>query len=65
MNQRLQTLLDYVVARLQELSTWQGINAALTLIGVSLRPDKAQTLGMVGVGVFAALAAVFPDKFKS
>lgn len=50
----------YVLARLKEQSTYQGLNAILTTFGVVLAPDVAQGIVTAGVGIAGLLAVVFP-----
>jgi len=55
--------VTYLVSRLKELSTYQGIMVLLTGVGVSVAPDKWQTISTTGVAIFGAVSAMFPDKF--
>jgi hypothetical protein len=63
MNDRLQTFLAYVEARLTEASTWQGIGFVVALTGckVGAGMDWGQAAGLGGV-ISAAIKMIFPDK---
>ena len=48
------TLLDYILQRLSESSTWRGFILLVSAAGVSIDPDRsaaiiAAALGLVGV----------------
>lgn len=55
--------MNYILARLKEVSTWKGAIALLTVAGVALSPDQAQAIATAGAAVFGALALLLPDKF--
>ena len=50
--------MDWVIARLQEPSTWNGITAILTIVGVSLLPEQSTAIIKAGVAVFGAVAVI-------
>jgi len=52
--------MNWIKSRLKEKSTWRGIVAVLTALGVSLSPD--QSVAIVTAGV--ALAGIFEAFFK-
>lgn len=54
---------DYLIARLSEPSTWQGIGFVLTLAGCrwAAEMDWGQAAGLGGI-VSAVVKMVFPDK---
>lgn len=58
MNLRVKRLLDYMLARCREPSTWAGMAAILTLLHVHLGVDQMAGFTAIGVGL-ASLAAVF------
>lgn len=63
MNDRLQTALSYLEARLTEASTWQGIGFVVALTGckVGVGMDWGQAAGLGGV-ISAVIKMIFPDK---
>jgi hypothetical protein len=65
MKQRFRTSLEYLVARLSEPSTWQGIGFVLTLAGAkwAANLDWGQAAGLGGI-VSALMKMVFPDQVK-
>lgn len=54
---RLRAALEFLVARLQEASTWAGVSAALGLLHLEMSSAELQGLTALGTGL-AALAAV-------
>lgn len=59
---RVQTILEFIAARLSEPSTWQGIGFLCALFGAKVGAglDWGQAAGLGGV-VSAALKMIFPD----
>lgn len=55
-------LIQYILARLRERSTWLGLIGLATACGLVLTPD--QTAAVVGIGsaLAGALASFTPDK---
>ena len=52
---------NYFTARLKEPSTWRGICAALTAVGVALEPDQIEAIVAVGLAVIGVLGAFTSD----
>jgi hypothetical protein len=46
---------SYITARLGEASTWRGIVALLTAVGVTLSPEQTNAVVSVGLAVMGAL----------
>jgi hypothetical protein len=65
MKQRFRIATEYLVARLSEQSTWQGIGFVLTLAGAkwAANLDWGQAAGLGGI-VSALMKIVFPDQAK-
>ncbi|WP_199720822.1 hypothetical protein [Azospirillum cavernae] len=42
---------DYLLARLQEPTTWRGIATLLTAFGVALSPEQAEAIIPLGMAV--------------
>jgi len=51
------TLKQYLLARLQEQSTWLGLIALLGALGVAISPDQATTIATFAAGLAGAVAA--------
>ncbi len=50
-------MLDYILNRLSEPSTWRGLFLVATAAGVNVSPEQANaimTLGLGGVGLIGA-----------
>lgn len=54
-------MLQYLLGRLSEASTWRGIVALLTAAGISLSPEQAAAIVAVGLAVIGTIGAFFPD----
>ncbi len=52
----------YILARLGELSTWRALVAIATAFGVNLDPAQQEAIITIGLAVYGALGAFFPDK---
>lgn len=52
--------MNWIIDRLKEKTTWRGITALLTALGVALEPSQAEAIILAGV----ALAGVFEVFFK-
>lgn len=57
-----QAFIDYIVARGKEPSTWRGVVLLLTGLGVSLRPEFAESIVTVGVLLAGGIAVACADK---
>ena len=60
---KLRAFFDYVIARLSEPSTWQGISFLFALFGSKFGAglDWGQAAGLGGI-ISAALKMIVPDK---
>jgi tRNA U34 5-methylaminomethyl-2-thiouridine-forming methyltransferase MnmC len=57
-------VMKYVVGRMKELSTYQGLLVFLTGFGVVMAPEMWESITMGGTAIFGALSTIFPDKFS-
>lgn len=57
-------MTEYLIARLQEPTTWRGLVLVLTSLGVSLSPEQLQTIVSVGLGIAGLIGALAPDPGK-
>lgn len=58
----LKSLLDYLVARAHERSTWLGLASLLTALGLSLSPQQAESVIAAGMAAAGLIAAFTKDK---
>lgn len=54
-------MLNYIIERLKERSTWLGIISIVTAAGVSLSPEQSEAIVSVGVVICGAIAAFTAD----
>ncbi len=54
--------MQYLLARLQERSTWLGMIALATGFGVSITPDLANAVITIGSTIAGVVAALTPDR---
>jgi len=57
-------ILAYIMARLAEPSTWRGIMALLTSVGLAISPEQAVAITSVGIGLIGLIGTFVPDKPK-
>ncbi len=58
-------VMKFIVSRLSELSTYQGLLTFLTGFGVMMKPEMWESITMGGVAIFGAISTMFPDKFNN
>lgn len=56
-------ILNYIISRLKERSTWLGLVSLTTAIGVSLSPEQTEAIVQAGISL-AALVAIFTKDEK-
>lgn len=54
-------IVKYIVSRMKELSTYQGLLTFLTGFGVVMAPEMWESITMGGVAIFGAISTIFPD----
>lgn len=54
--------MQYLINRLMELSTWQGIIAIVTGFGVALSPELGEALAVLGVAVFGVVSVIAKER---
>jgi hypothetical protein len=57
-------MLKYLLGRLNEASTWRGVIALLTAIGVTLSPEQQNAIIAAGLSVIGLVGVFFGDKIK-
>jgi hypothetical protein len=55
MKARTQAILDWIVDRLGENSTWRGLIGLATAAGITLEPDQSTKIIAVGMGLIALI----------
>ena len=55
-------LIEFVLNRLKEPSTWRGIILVLTVSGVALDPDQKEAIITAGVSIVALVGVFSPDR---
>ncbi|WP_052262819.1 hypothetical protein [Chromobacterium violaceum] len=58
-------LLAYIVARMNEPSSWAGLIAIATGVGIQLEPGQQTAILTGGVVLGGALMAALPDKLRA
>ena len=56
------SLKDFILARGKEASTWRGLVALLTAVGVSISPEQADAIVALGLAVIGTLGVFTADK---
>ncbi len=54
--------MDYLLNRLKEATTWQGLIAIITGLGVSLSPDMSAAVVTVGVALFGLVSVILKER---
>ncbi len=54
--------MAYLLERLKELSTYQGIIVMLTALGVHLSPELGAAIASCGVAVFGLVSVIVKEK---
>jgi uncharacterized membrane protein len=53
---------SYLLERLKEPSTWRGLTALLTAVGVALSPDQVNAIVSAGLALMGVLGVFTKDK---
>ena len=54
-------LKGYLLDRMREPSTWRGVIALLTAVGVTLSPEQQTAVIALGLAVIGAVGVFLPD----
>ncbi len=54
-------MLEYILARLKEASTWRGLILVVTAFGLALTPEQAELVTTVGLGLAGLLGTLTAD----
>ena len=55
-------MLDYIFSRLSEASTWRGLIALATALGVAISPEQVAAIIAAGMAVMGVIGAFTKDK---
>lgn len=58
-------MINYVLARLKEASTWRGIIGLLTAAGISISPEMLDKIVAAGLALMGVIGAFFKDKAEA
>lgn len=61
----MKKILDVMLNYLTQESTYVGLTAILTAIGVSLKPELAQAIVTCALGVFGLIKVIVNDRVGS
>lgn len=53
---------EFILARGKEASSWRGLVALLTAVGVTLSPEQAEAIVALGLAVIGAIGVFTADK---
>ena len=54
--------MSYILERLKEISTYQGIIAMLTALGIIISPELSEAIASAGVGIFTLVSVLMKEK---
>jgi len=54
-------MLDFILARLKERSTWVGIITVITAAGVTISPERIEAIAGAGTAIVGAILAFTAD----
>lgn len=54
----------FISNRLGERSSWNGLVLLLSLLGVSLSPEQAEAITVVGIAIYGIVEVFLPDIIK-
>ena len=55
-------IINYILARLKEASTWRGIMALLTSLGIVISPETQEAILAAGLAIIGLIGILFKDK---
>lgn len=57
-------MFEYILNRLKEPSSWRGIIALITAMGVQLAPDQVDAIVSLGLAVIGVINVFVKEKAK-
>jgi hypothetical protein len=61
MSEKMNRLCAFLLARIQEPSTWRGLVLVATAAGVALSPEQQDAIVSIGLGIAGLVGALTPD----
>lgn len=58
----MSNLLDVLIGKMKEPSTWVGLGSLLTAVGFAVRPDLWQQISSVAMGLGGVLGILLSEK---
>lgn len=58
----MSTFKTWLLDRLKERSTWLGVTAIVTSLGLILSPEQVNAIVAAGIAFAGLIAALFPEK---
>ena len=55
-------ILEYLKERLSEASTWRGLVALISAMGITLSPDQSAAIVAAGLAIIGMIGALTSDK---
>ena len=55
-------MLDFILARGKEASTWRGLVALVTAAGIVVSPELVEAIVALGLGVIGLIGVLTKDK---
>lgn len=60
----LTMILEYILDRMKERSTWLSLSSALTGMGIAVKPDQWQLIMAIGMGIPGIVTAFLPPHIQ-
>ena len=57
-------MVEYIIARLKEASTWRGLIGLLTAAGISISPELLDKIVAAGMALMGVIGMFFKDKIS-
>lgn len=61
----MDSILEYIAARLQEPSTWASLGSLATAVGFVIAPEYWQAIAAVGLGLGGLLGTLLRERKKT
>jgi hypothetical protein len=55
-------MLDFILQRGKEASTWRGLVALVTAVGIAVSPELGEAIVALGLAVIGVLGVITKDK---
>ena len=64
MSERWARAKAYILAQLNQSSTWRGLTLVATASGIGVKPEHSEAITAAGLLVAGLIATLFPDDVK-